>query len=147
VITVNTDRTQAFIGFIGESRRELKNLFVEISNKFACIVVSSLNSKPLALADKMLLTATSRVANTGMKWNDSGTTLAEQGGAPTLIDPVQGQVVLRGIQGATAITVSALDGAGHPLGDPRSARQTADGWTFSVGNPVTVWYVISVNRR
>ena len=147
VVTVNTDRTQAFIGFIGESRRELKNLFVEISNKFACIVVSSLDSKPLALADKMLLTATSRVANTGMKWNDSGTTLAEQGGAPTLIDPVQGKVVLRGIQGATAITVTALDGAGHPFGDPRSARQTADGWTFSVGNPATVWYVISVNRR
>jgi hypothetical protein len=147
VVTVNTERTQALIGFIGANRPALKNLSAEISNKFASIVLSSMDSKPLAQSGKMLLTAGSRVANTGMKWNDSGTALAEQGGAPTLIEPVQGNIVLRGIQGAIAVTVTALDGAGHALGDPRSARELADGWTFPVGDPVSVWYVISVSRR
>jgi hypothetical protein len=147
VVTINTDRTQALIGFIGTNRPVLKNLSAEISNKFASIVVSSLDSTPLEQTDKMLLTAGSRVTNTNMKWNDSGSGLAEQGGAPTLIEPVEGNISLRGIQGATAITVTALDGAGHAIGDPRSARQTTDGWTFSVGDPVTVWYVISVRRN
>ena len=147
LVAINTDRTQALIGFMGANRPVLKNLSAKISNKFASIVVSSLDSKPLAQSSKMILTAGSRVANTGMKWNDSGTALTEQGGAPTLIEPVQGNIILRGIQGATAITVTALDGAGHPLGDPRSALQTTDGWTFTLGDPATVWYFISVSRR
>jgi hypothetical protein len=147
VVAVNTERTQALVGFIGANRLKLKNLSAEISNKFASIVVSSMDSKPLAQSGKMLLTAGSRVANTGMKWNDAETALEEQGGAPTLIEPVQGNIVLRGIQGAIAVTVTALDGAGHALGDPRSARQRTEGWTFSVGDPVSVWYVVSVRRR
>jgi hypothetical protein len=146
VVIINTDRTQALIGFIGANRHALKNLSAEISNKFASVVISSLDSKPLVESDRMILTAGSRVTNTGMKWNDSGTAITDQGGEPTLIEPVQGNIVLRGIHGATAITVTALDGAGHPLGEPRSARQTAQGWTFPLGSPVTVWYVISVAR-
>jgi hypothetical protein len=147
VVTINTDRTQALIGFIGANRHSLGNLSAQISNKFASIVISSLDSKPLGESDKILLTAGSRVANTGMKWNDSGTVLTDQGGAPTLIEPVDGNVILHGIQGATAITVTALDGAGNPMGGPQSARKTRDEWTFSLGDPVTAWYVIFVNRR
>ncbi|MGB7284692.1 MAG: hypothetical protein WBE13_20665 [Candidatus Acidiferrum sp.] len=147
VVTVNTDRTQALIGFIGANPQTLKNLSADLTNKFASIVLSSMDSLPLAQSSRMLLTTGSRVANTGMKWNEAGTALTDQGGAPTLVEPVSGKIVLRNLRGATAVTVTALDGAGHGIGDPISAQKTADGWSFSTGEPVTVWYVITIARH
>jgi hypothetical protein len=147
VVTVNTDRTQALIGFIGANHPTLKNLSAEIRNKFASIVLSSMESKPLAASGKMLLTVGSRVANTGMQWNAAGGALTEQGGAPTRIEPVSGKIVLRDLQGAVAVTVTPLDGAGHGIGEAIPAQKTNDGWSFPVGEPVSVWYVIAVTRH
>jgi hypothetical protein len=147
VVTVNTDRTQALIGFLGSNQLTLKNLSADIRNTFATIVLSSMDSKPIAESSRMLLTTGSRVGNTGMKWNDSGTALTEQGGAPTLIEPVTGNIILRNLQKASAVTVTVLDGAGHSIGGPISAGKIADGWSFPVGDPVTVWYVITVIRH
>jgi hypothetical protein len=147
VVTINTDRTQALIGFIGANPPKLKNLSVDVENKFAGIVLSSMDSQPLAQSSKMLLTTGSRVANTGMKWNDSRTALTDQGGAPTLVEPVSGKIVLSGLHGATAVSVTPLDGAGHGIGDAISAQEMADSWSFSIGEPVTVWYVIIVARH
>ena len=94
----------------------------------------------------MLLTAGSRLANTGMKWNDARTRLTDQGGWPTLIEPVAGAVTLRNIEKVTGVTVAALDGAGKPVGEPIRAKKTAEGWVFPIGVPVTTWYVVSVSR-
>ncbi len=147
VVVVNTDRTQSLIGFIGANPPELKNLAVDLTNKFAAIVLSSMDSLPLAQSSKMLLTAGSRVANTGMKWNEARTALTDQGGAPTLVEPVSGRIILHDLRGATAVRVTPLDGAGHAIGEPISAQKTAAGWSFSIGEPVTVWYVVAVTRR
>jgi hypothetical protein len=95
----------------------------------------------------MLLTAGSRVANTGMKWNDARTRVQSQGGSPSLIEPVAGTVTLRNIDKAAAVSVSALDGAGKPLGEAIPAKKTAGGWAFPIGDPATTWYVVSVRRR
>ena len=94
----------------------------------------------------MLLTAGSRVSNTGLTWNDAHTRTANQGESPSLIEPVTGTVVLRDIQAAKAVSASALDGAGHPIGDPIQAKKTPQGWAFPIGSPVTTWYVVSVTR-
>jgi hypothetical protein len=94
----------------------------------------------------MLLTTGSRVANTGMKWNDARTRLVNYGGAPTLIEPVTGTLTLRDIEKARGVSVTALDGAGKPIGEAIQARKTAEGWAFPVGVPVTTWYVVSVRR-
>jgi hypothetical protein len=146
LVTVETDRTQALIGFVKANRKVLKNLSAEVTNAFASIVLSAMDSKPLSRSAKMLLTAGSRVANTGMKWNDTRTRLVNQGGSPSLIEPVTGTVMLRNLQGARSVTASALDGAGHTIGDPIPARKTADGWAVPIGEPVTTWYVLGVGR-
>jgi hypothetical protein len=143
---VETDRTQALIGFIPANAKTLNNLAAEISNQFAAIVLSSLDAKSLSQSAKMLLTAGSRVTNTGLKWNDTHTRTANQGESPSLIEPVSGTVELRAIQSAKAVTASALDGAGRPIGEPIPAKKTAAGWTLPIGSPVTTWYVISVKR-
>ena len=147
LVTVDTGRTQALIGFVKANHKVLKNFSVDITNNFAAIVLSSLDAKPLAQSDKMLLTAGSRVSNTGLKWNDTRTRVQNQGGPPSLIEPVAGTVMLRNLEKAMAISVAALDGAGKPAGDAIQAKKTADGWTFPIGDPATTWYVVSVRRK
>ncbi len=149
LVTVETERAQALIGFIKANRKTLKNLAADISNNFAAIVATSLDGKPLARADKILLNACSRVANTDEKWNDAHTGLGRggQGHSPTLIEPVTGVVTLHGIEGAKSVNAAALDGSGKPIGDPIAAKKTAAGWEIPVGAPVTTWYVVSVNRK
>ncbi len=147
LVTVETDRAQALIGFIKANQKTLKNLGAEISNNFATIVLASMDDKPLARSEKMLLTTGSRVANTGQKWNDTRTRLTNQGGSPSLIEPVAGTVTLRNIEGATAVSASALDGAGKPIGEAIQATKTATGWAIPIGEPATTWYVVSVRRR
>ena len=147
LVTVETDRTQALIGFIKANSKVLKNLSADISNNFASIVLCSMDSKPLAQSAKMLLTAGSRVSNTNLKWNDAHTRTSNQGESPSLIEPVSGTVLLRGLEKAATVTAVALDGAGRAIGEPLQARKTADGWALPVGSPVTTWYVISVNRK
>jgi hypothetical protein len=149
LVTVETDRTQALIGFVKANQKTLKNLGAEITNNFATIVLTSMEDKPLASADKMLLTACSRVANSDDKWNDGHTGLGRggQGHSPTLIEPVSGMVTLRAIEGAKSVSAVALDGSGKPIGDPIAGKKTAAGWEIAIGSPVTPWYVVTVNRK
>jgi hypothetical protein len=147
LISVETDRTQALIGFIKANHKVLKNLGAEITNNFATIVLASMDDKPLARAGKMLLTTGSRVANTGQTWNDTRTRLTNQGGWPSLIEPVSGTVTLRNIEGATGVSVAALDGAGKPIGEAIQAKKTAAGWAIPIGEPTTTWYLVSLRRK
>jgi hypothetical protein len=147
LVTVETDRTQALIGFVKANARSVKNLSAQIDNTFATLVLSSLDGNPLSRASRMLLSAGSRVSNTGLKWNRERTRTVDQGGSPSLIEPVTGWVVLRDLSGATAVSAVALDGAGKPIGEPISATKVAAGWKLPIGSPVTTWYVVSVQRR
>ncbi len=147
LVTVETDRTQALIGFVKANRKVLKNFSADITNTFASIVLTAMDSRPLSRSEKMLLTAGSRVANTGMRWNEARTRLVNQGGPPSLIEPVAGTIVLRNLQGATAVIAAALDGAGRPMPDWIRAKKTADGWVLPMGESATTWYVVTVQRR
>jgi len=145
-VSVETDRTQALIGFLSEKPVALRNLSTNLTTGFASVVLSSMDDKAISRSSKMLLTAGSRVSNTAMKWNDARTRAAG-GESPTLIEPVSGTVTLRNLSGATEVSVAALDGAGHAVGDFIRGKKTSEGWTFPVGSPATTWYVISIRRR
>lgn len=148
VVTEETPRSQALVGFLRARRPSVTNLAADVDNEFAAIVLASMEGRPIAGASRMLLTTGSRVTNTGLRWNAERTRVAEQGGAPSLIEPVTGRITLRGLSGrVTGVTLRALDGAGKPSGAPIVARRTAAGWVFSIGAPVTTWYVVDVVRR
>ncbi|MEO8623764.1 MAG: hypothetical protein ABI625_21975 [bacterium] len=148
LVTVETDRTQALIGFVKANGKSLKNLAANIDNTFASVVLVSMDSNPLSRASRMLVSAASRVANTGLKWNADRTRTVDQGGSPSLIEPVTGTIVLRNLSGAIAsVTASALDGSGKPIGAPIAATKGDAGWVLPVGAPVTTWYVVNVKRR
>lgn len=142
-VTVDTDRTQALVGFFNEPPKPLKNLAVEISNRFATIVLSSMDGRPISRSQNLLLTTGSKVANTGMTWNPSGRSLSNWGGSPTLIEPVTGRITLREIQ-ATSVTAYPLDGSGNAIGAGIRATKAVAGWTFPIGDPVTCWYRIEL---
>ena len=147
LVAIETARTQALVGFVKANGKTLRTLSANIDNTFASIVLASLDSNPLSSAGRILLTAGSRVSNTGLKWNADRTRTLEQGSSPSLIEPVTGTITLRRIDGALAVSIQALDGAGNVLGAPLSATRTSAGWSFPIGAPVTTWYVISVTRR
>jgi hypothetical protein len=69
LVTIQTDESQGLIGFVGRATEPLKNLTAAVDNEFCSIILTSLDDKPIAGADRLLLVATARCANTGMKWN------------------------------------------------------------------------------
>ncbi len=143
LFTLETERSQAFSGFLKNNLKKLKNLSAAVENDFCAITLSSLDGKPLSQSRRMLLTTGARMANTGMTWNEKRTTLTEWGTAPPSIEPVVGTVTLRNLERAAAVEVVALDGAGR-RGTPVPAIKTAAGWELTIGGVVTPWYEIRV---
>ena len=146
LVTVNTSRAQALIGFVKYFPSELEHLKAEVQNEFAAIQLISMDGQPIAQSGELLLTAGARTANTGMKWNEQHTSLVETGTGPILIEPVTGTISLLNLSGANRVTVYPLDGAGRKFGPGVSASASAAGWEFPIGRQVTPWYLINVIR-
>ena len=148
LVAVDAPRSQALIGFVKANAVSTANLSARVANNFCAITLSSLDDAPISSAARLLLTAGSRVENTGFHWNGDRTNAAPggTGGSPSLIEVVAGELALRGIEGAREVRLQPLDGSGRPLGAPRDATATAAGWRFSIGDPPTTWYTIYVKR-
>jgi hypothetical protein len=146
LVTVDTPRTQALIGFVKAQGREVSHLAANVRNTFCTILLSSIDKQPIGASSKLLLVAGGPVQNTGQAWNSAGTDLTAHGGAPTLIEPVRGTITLRKLQGARSVSVQAIDGAGQPLGVPVQAIASGDDWKVSLGASTTTWYEITVTR-
>jgi hypothetical protein len=146
LVTVDTPRSQALIGFVRANRKAVSNLAADVENTFCTIQLSSLDGKPIAQASKLLLVAGGRVENTGQQWNSAGTDVTTWGNSPSLIEQVKGSVMLRGLVGTRAVHFQPIDGAGQAIGARVNAVKAADGWKISLGETVTTWYEITVKR-
>jgi hypothetical protein len=133
MVTVDSRRTQALIGFLSAHRNELTNFSAEIRNQFGTLVLTSLDSKPISQSARLLLTAGARVRNSG-------------DGPPTVIEPVVGRIHLRNLESAISVTCSPLDGATRPIAK-LTAERSGDTFTIDIGQAATTWYLISVERR
>jgi hypothetical protein len=147
LVTVNAPRSQALIGFVKTNPISTANFSAAIDNAHCAITLNAVDGQPIARSAKLLLTAGSRVENTGMQWNAKRTSLTDWGKAPTRIDVVSGSITLQNLVGAKSVRVTALDMAGKPVGSaPVEAKKTAAGWVFPVGGAATVWYGVEVRR-
>jgi hypothetical protein len=146
LVTVNTEKSQALIGFAKRSGKSLPNLSVEIENEFCSIVLTSLDGKAIAQASELLLVTTARAANTNMQWNDNRTSLEDWGSAPTMIEPVRGTVTLQNLKPFTRIEVIPLDGAAQPLLPSIPTETANDGCRTAIGKLATPWYLVRVRR-
>jgi hypothetical protein len=146
LVTVDTPRSQALIGFVKAQGKSVSNLAADVSNNFCSILLSSMEPKPIATSSRLLLVAAGPVENTGESWNSAGTDVTNWGGAPTLVEPIKGTITLRGIQGAHAVSAQAIDGAGQPLGAPLRATASGVTWKIEIGGTTTTWYQITIVR-
>jgi hypothetical protein len=133
LVTVDAARTQAAIGFVKDNPAALRHLMTRLETDFAAVILSALDDRPIERSARMLLTAGSTVANTN-------------NGPPSMIRNVRGDLVLRNLAGARRVTISALDGSGTRMGTPAAAAKTPDGWRMRLGEAVTSWYEVRVER-
>ena len=145
-VTVETDKSQALIGFVKECNHELKNFSATVENEFCSIILTSLDGRDISSSDRLLLVATARSTNSGMVWNDKRTTLTDWGSAPTVIEPVRGEIVLRGLAPFGGVEMIPLDGGGKPLGDSVRSRAVKGNAKLAVGEQAATWYLIRVLR-
>jgi hypothetical protein len=145
-VIADSPRTQEIVGFARAQSKPAANLSADIANPFSAILLTSLDAQPIAQSSHLLLVAGARTVNSGMVWNSAHTALEQWGSSPTLIEPVTGRISLRGLNGATAVLVQPLDGAGHLLGQPISATQAGDAWQITLGTPATTWYSVTIER-
>jgi hypothetical protein len=147
LVSIDTARSQALVGFCKANRIETTNLRTQIENPFCAITLSALDDRSIARSGRLLLTATARVANTGMRWDASRQSLDSWGHPPSCIEVVRGSVILRGLDAAAAVAAQPLDGTGHPLGPAIRGEKTAIGWNLAIGDTTTTWYLITVTRN
>jgi len=146
LVTVDSPRSQALIGFVKANGKSVTNLSADVQNRFCTIAITSLEAKPISRASRLLLTLGSRVENEGMMWNERRSNLSEWGGSPTLIELVVGRITLRNLDQAKTVSAQALDGSGLPKGDPIAVEKKNQGWELPLGRAVTTWYVVTVTR-
>ena len=148
VVTIETPRTQALIGFNKAQPKVLRNLSAEVDNEFSAITLSAIGRTSggcaeIACGAPMVLSTGSRVANTGMKWNEKRDSLTDWGKEPTVIEPVSGAILLRNLpKKITRVKVLPLDGAGHAIGEAQWAKKVAEGWRVVIGGVTTPWYLV-----
>ena len=146
LVTIETEKSQALIGFLRDNNKELKNLSAKVENDFCSIILTSLNTESISKTRSMLLVATARSANTGMAWNKDRTSLFDWGSAPTVIEPVKGSITIQNIARAEHVEIVPLNGAGTRIGQSIRARAAKDGFEIPVGKPTTPWYLVTVQR-
>lgn len=146
LVTIDTERTQGLVGFVRGNGKATRYLAADVKNDFCAITLSALDAKPIRRSNRMLLTAAARTWNTGAKWNERRTLLTELGGPPSLIEPVTGWLMLRELDGAVGLKVTALDGSARKIGKEISGRRMEDGWEIAIGEPATTFYLVEVAR-
>jgi len=170
LVTVKTPRTEALVGFCGSGgadkadgkdkadgtdtsagqakagAADLAHLAVAVEPEFCAVTLSALDEKPIAAAERLLLTAGARAAYTDMKWNAKRTSLDSWGRRPMCIAPVVGAVTLRGLTGAKSVEAQPLDAVGRPQGPAVAATRIGDAWSLPVGATATTWYFVRVTR-
>ena len=95
VFTINTEKTQAAVGFLGGRTIGLSEASLVARTRFCSLSFVSLDNLPLSKSGRILLTAAARIENQGQKYNESRTQLKEVGKAPILVEGVEAKVTLR----------------------------------------------------
>jgi hypothetical protein len=146
LVTVETEKSQALIGFVKGHNKALKYLSAAVENEFCSIILTSLDGQSLSCSQRLLLVTTARSENNGMVWNEKRTTLSNWGSAPTVVEPVKGKVILRNLEPLKKVETIHLDGAGKALGYAVTAHNANGDVTLSIGEKATTWYLVRIQR-
>lgn len=146
LVTIETDKSQALIGYVRDNNKTLKNFSASVESEFCSLILTSLDAKPISSCGRLLLVATARSANSGMVWNEKRTSLSDWGTAPMVIEPVKAKLTLRNLEASKKVEIVPLTGEGKPAAKAEIAHESAEGLTFTIGEPATTWYLITIRR-
>jgi hypothetical protein len=117
--TINTDRTQGAVGFIGGKDISLNNLDIAVQTNHCSVLITSVDDKPISESRRLLITAVARSENTDQFRTADRTTVPPEGRghAPVLVEPVAGNVTISTDIPCIHANVKPLDAAGKPKGE------------------------------
>jgi hypothetical protein len=129
--TIDTPRTQAAHGWVGGRAIQLQDVSLDLDIPKAAVAVTSLDGKPIAESQRILITAIARaVASSGNRM-------------PLLSEPVRGRLSIRAPKGSSLVP---LAGDGRQLAPLDAIR--ADG-RYSISLPAergTHWFLLTATR-
>ncbi len=82
LVTVDSPRSQALVGFVKANGIATSNLVVTPANDFCAVTLSALDDAPIAGSSRLLLTAGARVENTDHTGTAKAPIWRPTGGAP-----------------------------------------------------------------
>jgi hypothetical protein len=142
VVTVNTDRSKAVIGFAERRSYDLDGVKVEFGamrQGFGVVQATVMEGESFRSAKRILITATADVANTDMKWTSPEKISVGRnwGRAPSLVEGVPATITF---PMETPLKAWALDEQGQ-----RRAEMPLEGGKLEIGpQHRTLWYEVGV---
>jgi hypothetical protein len=138
--TIDTPKTKAIYGFVGEKTIKLNGLELIVKTPFATIAVSSLTDETIENSKRLLLTAVGRAENTEFRYNVTHTRTLDKGHGPILVEPIEATVKIKTSVPDLVIWAIGADGE-------RKKRIDAtldNGYlTFDIGKSAgTIYYLI-----
>ena len=111
VVTVNTALSQGAAGFLSKSGEiKLKDISIECSNEYACLIITSLDKQPIATSKNILIQTITEEQPYGFKTQNGRITYL--GGAPFGVRKINAQVTLK-LKGSDRPSVKVLDENGY----------------------------------
>lgn len=135
-VTVNTPRLQGATGFLAGRVIGLKSITLRPQSDGAISAIS-LDDKPLAQSEDILLTAVGRQENSRQVWADDRRKLLSWGELPVLLEPVKAEIELASAR--KNLTIVAVNNQGEQLKEI-AAIKTPRGFQFSIGHDAVSWY-------
>ncbi len=141
---VNAPAARAAVGYVGTRKLEVGDVSLAAQlpgEKTAAFTLVALDSKEIAVSQKMLLSLVGTIANVGMEWDEKHTTVKNKWGKlPAITNFIPAEITLPGV---SKPIVTALDSAGRPIGT-MPVRGTPGAWCFSTSAETpTLWFFIN----
>jgi len=139
VVTVNTPTAQGATGFLEDAGSiELRDVTIEVENRYASIIVIALDGRPIPKSDQILIQAGTFDKPYGYDTTSAGKyrKITDLGGYPLNVRRIRARVSLDGVSGEAIV----LDGAGYPT--DRRAETSGTGNTLTVTLPENALYTI-----
>jgi hypothetical protein len=110
LVTIDTPRTQAVVGFAGGRAVETGAVRFEIATPFAVVAVSSLDGRPISESGRLLVSTSADARWTGVEVSETGDRILSTGRWPFLMQPVEGRLLLK-VAGKRTVYRLATNGA------------------------------------
>ena len=105
VVSIDTPRTQAVIGFLSPSPHVLQSVRMDLANRFGAVYVTAMDGMvPITDARSILITAVGPARNTGMEYEQTSEIsrlgsnswhLKQEGTGPALLEAITGELRIR----------------------------------------------------